>query len=234
FDELILFAFTVFIFFVGCCVLPSAHFVLGVMLFPGCVFGGGVEVGAYCELRSHVVLEPFTRLGRSCLIHAHAVLGADGFGFFPLENGMPLKIPQIGRVVIGDEVELGAMVTVDRATLKTTSIGEGTKMDNHVHIGHNSQIGRFGLFAAGFMCAGSVKIGDYFRCGGDVVVADHVSICDHVTVGGRSAVTKDITVPGAYLGYPLEPWHQGLRNLQQLTHLTEMRKELNRLKKRLD
>jgi UDP-3-O-[3-hydroxymyristoyl] glucosamine N-acyltransferase len=200
-----------------------------VKILPGSVIGAGVRIGSHSELRSRVTIEDLCHIGSQVLIQSGSVIGSDGFGHVPLKD-KNLKIPQIGSVLLEDHVEIGALVAIDRATLGQTRIGAHTKLDNHIHIAHNTQIGARGLLAAGFMCAGSVRIGNDFRCGGDVVVNSHVSICDGVTIGGRSAVTKDITEPGHYVGYPLQPWKEGLRTLQNLTHLTEMRKELAYLK----
>jgi acyl-[acyl carrier protein]--UDP-N-acetylglucosamine O-acyltransferase len=202
------------------------------IIYPGAVVGAGCHLGAFTEIRSHVTLEPFTIIGERCLIHAGTVIGSDGFGFFKNpKNQFNYKIPQIGNVVIGDDVEIGSNCSIDRATLTSTRIGNNTKLDNLVHIAHNTVIGSGGFFAGGFKCAGSVRIGNNFSCGGNVGVSDHIFICDNVTIGAQSAVTKDITEPGFYVGYPIQPWKDGLRTLSNLSHLTEMRKDVAELKK---
>lgn len=216
----------------GAWIHPQAMIEEGVKIYPGAVIGAGVRILKGTEIRSQVTLEAFTEIGENCLIHAGSCLGSDGFGFYKdPSTGLNYKIPQIGKVTLGNEVEIGSQCAIDRATLEVTSIGYQTKLDNLVHIAHNTKIGSGGFFAAGFMCAGSVTIGNDFACGGDVVVTDHVSICDKVTIGGRSAVTKDIRTPGFYVGYPLEPYKEGLKTLSNLTNLTQMRKDLADLKK---
>jgi UDP-3-O-[3-hydroxymyristoyl] glucosamine N-acyltransferase len=217
----------------GAWIHSSAELDTQVKCYPGSVIGPYCKIGSHSEIRPHVTLEAFTELGKNTLIHGGSVLGSDGFGFYKNpKTGTIRKIPQIGCVVIHNDVEIGSNVSVDRATLTSTEIGEQTKLDNLIHIAHNTHIGKYGFFAAGFMCAGSIKIGDHFTCGGDVVVSDHVTICDHVTLGGRSVVTKDIVTPGHYIGYPLEPWKEGLRTLSHLSYVTELRKDLKDLKKR--
>lgn len=219
----------------GAWVHPTAELGSGVQLFPGVVIGAHAKIGNNSELRSHVVVEPFCELGPNNLIHGGTVVGCDGFGFFKDPKSAQIyKIPQIGHVIIEDNVEIGANCTIDRATLTHTRIGFSTKLDNLVHFAHNTRVGKFGFFAAGFMCAGSITIGDHFACGGDVVVSDHVKICDHVTIGGRSGVTRDITTPGFYVGYPLEPWKEGLRTMSLLPNLSQMRKDITELKKHLN
>ena len=199
----------------------------------GAFIGAFAVVGDDCDIRSGAVIEAFCQIGSRCIIHSHAVIGADGFGFATSAQGHHHKIAQIGIVVLEDDVEIGAGTTIDRATIGETRIGQGTKFDNLCHVAHNCQIGKHGLFTASFTMAGSTTIGDHFVCGGSVDVTDHIQICDRVMIGGRAAVTKDITQPGAYTGYPLEPLRDGLKTTQNLTHLTKMRQQLKMISKRL-
>lgn len=219
----------------GAWVHRTAQIDQGVHLYPGVVIGAYAKIGSNSELRSHVIVEPFCEVGANNLIHGGTVIGSDGFGFFKDSKTHQIyKIPQIGNVITDELVEIGANCTIDRATLTHTQIGYSTKLDNLVHFAHNTVVGKFGFFAAGFMCAGSITIGDHFACGGDVVVSDHISICSHVTIGGRSGVTRDITTPGFYVGYPLEPWKEGLRTMSLLPNLAQMRKDLIDLKKQFN
>lgn len=207
--------------------------------------GHGVTVGAstviecYAEVGDHSLLHPQVFLGAHCTvgaqceIHPHSTIGADGFSFANTKEGLNKKIPQIGRVVIGNNVEIGANCAIDRAALTETKIGNGTKMDNNCHIAHNVQIGENCLIAAAFSIAGSSKIGNNFMCGGVVAVADHVNVCDRVIIAGRSVITNDITQPGQYGGYPLEPLRDSLKTLATSTHLTRIRKDLARVMKHL-
>jgi len=216
----------------GAWIHKTAQIAPSAKIFPTAIIGAGCQIGAYSEIRPHVTIEPLCRIGDYCIIHSGTVIGSDGFGFYKDPKSQQIsKIAQIGNVEIGNHVEIGSNCSIDRATITSTRIGDHTKLDNLVHIAHNSQIGKSSFFAAGFMCAGSVTIGDHFACGGNVVVSDHVTICDHVTIGGNSVVTKDITKSGAYLGFPLQPWKDGLRTLTNLTHITEMRRELTDLTK---
>jgi UDP-3-O-[3-hydroxymyristoyl] glucosamine N-acyltransferase len=202
---------------------------------PGASIGAHVKIGAHCHIHSNVVIEAFCEIGDHCEIHSGTVIGSDGFGYatHPVTKDHH-KVPQIGNVIIEDHVEIGANCAIDRATLHSTIIRKGTKIDNLVHVAHNCELGAQGLYAAGFMTAGSTKVGARFMCGGDVVLADHITLCDNVTLGARSAVSKSITEPGAYTGYPVEPLKDGLRTIQNLTNLTKMRKELAEIRKKLE
>lgn len=207
-----------------------------VIIEAGCVIqsqsfiGAGSRLGKKTYLHPQVFVGHQTIIGSHCIIHSGSRLGTDGFGYAPTRSG-PMKIPQIGNVVIGDYVEIGGNCSIDRATIQSTVIGDHTKIDNLVHIAHNCIIGKNCLITAGFMMAGSSQIGDNFMCGGGVVVADHTNICSDVTLGGRSVVTKDITTPGAYAGYPLLPLKEALKVTSTLASLVEIRKDVAQLKK---
>lgn len=231
---------------------PDAQIGASVRIGPGAVISQGSFIGDHAWIGAGAVIEAFARIGarskvhagavighhcevgENCEIHANTVLGSDGFGYIPQRTGAPVKIPQIGRVVLENDVEIGANCAIDRGAIGDTRIGSGTKIDNLCHIAHNCRIGRNGLITAGFMIAGSSTIGDRFSCGGDVVIADHIQICDDVTLGGRSAVTKDVTVPGAYTGYPLLPMKEGLKTLATLRELPRLRQDLKNLLRHLN
>lgn len=226
---------------------PSAQLGPQVKVGPGAFIGAGSSLGARtlvgantviendCQIGEDCIFHPLvfigaqTQIGHRCEIHPHTTLGADGFGYSPDKaTGKNRKIPQLGKVILGDDIEIGAGCAVDRATLTATVIHSGTKFDNLVHIGHNCEIGSNSLVAAGFMMAGSSKIGSRFITGGNSVVSDHIKITDNVSLGGRSTVTNDIEKPGAYAGYPLEPLKDNLRTLASLLHLTRLRKQLKK------
>lgn len=223
----------------------GAHAVIqaGARIGDGAWIGSGViveaeaVVGPGSLLHSNVVLGHHCEIGAKCVIHSNTCIGSDGFGFIPARRGeagaRPIKIPQIGRVLIGDEVEIGANCALDRGAIGDTRIGNGTKMDNLCHVAHNCFIGENALIAGGFFIAGSSNIGDRFSCGGNVAIADHVTITDDVTLGGRSAVTKDIEKPGLYTGYPLEPFADGMRTTANMRELTRMRKDIAELKRQM-
>jgi UDP-3-O-[3-hydroxymyristoyl] glucosamine N-acyltransferase len=229
----------------------TAHLEKGVGIGPFVVIGENVRIGEGTTIAAHTVVEADAVIGAHtllhsqvfigghcvvgshCEIHPHATIGADGFSFAPTREGTHKKIPQIGRVIIGDWVEIGANCTIDRAALTETRIGEGTKFDNLCHVGHNVEIGKHCVFAAGFMIAGSSKIGDNCMFGGSTMVTDHATICSGVIVAGKSGVTKDITVPGQYGGYPLEPLRDAMKTIANLAHLTRIRKETAKMMKHL-
>ncbi len=188
----------------GAFVDPSARLGEGVVVHPGCWVGARCEIGAGTVLFPNVVLYPDTRMGARCRIHAGAVLGSDGFAYQPGPEG-PRKIPHIGGLVIGDDVEIGANSTVDRGMLEDTVIGAGTKLDNLVQVGHNVRLGRAVVIAAQSGIAGSVTIGDGALLGGQSGVVDHVRIGAGARVGAQSGVGKDVAPGEAVLGSPAMP-----------------------------
>ena len=203
-----------------------------------CRLQAGASVGHHCRLGDDVALGPNAVvydgcvLGSRVIVHAGAVIGADGFGFRTIQ-GRHVKVPQIGNVEIGDDVEIGAGTTIDRGTFGTTRIGAGTKIDNLVQIAHNCQIGRHNLFAAQVGIAGSVTTGDYVVMGGQVGIADHCRIGDRTMLGAKCGVHKDIPADQRMLGAPATPAADQLRILTSLEKLPEMRKDIRELKKLL-
>ena len=200
---------------------------------PHCVIESGVKIGEGTYLHPFVIVGADCEIGSNCEINSHSTIGSDGFGYFKNKEGQQIKVPQIGRVVLKDRVEIGASCAIDRATLDETVIEEGAKLDNFCHVAHNCRIGKNSVIAARFAIAGSSSVGANFMCGGDVVLVDHIQVADNVTVGGRSAVTKDLPVSGAYTGYPILPYRDGLRMIASLASVPELRKELNEVKKTL-
>lgn len=206
------------------------------LIGPHVIIEKKAQLGADCILHANIFIGADCQIGNHCEIHPFTCIGSDGFGFVknPEKNSDSKfkKIPQLGRVVIEDEVEIGAHCAIDRATLHETRIKKGAKLDNHCHIAHNCTIGENTVLAAGFMTAGSTTIGANCMAGGMVGVADHITICDGVQLGGRSTVIQNITEPGAYIGYPTMPLKEGLKNLSAFTNLNEMRKDLSKIKKK--
>jgi UDP-3-O-[3-hydroxymyristoyl] glucosamine N-acyltransferase len=223
----------------------------GVFLGPYCVIGAGADIGdgcmigahtvvensakigARCILHPHVFLGAACRLGEDCEIHPHTTIGSDGFGYAVDSTGKPRKISHLGNVIIGDGVEIGGNCAIDRATLTSTHIRSGTKLDNICHIAHNCDLGENGFFTAGFMMGGSTKIGRQFITGGNSVVTAHVTVGDNVVLSGRSSVTNNVPDAGAYGGYPLQPLKEALRTAVSLGHLNEIRRNLKRVMKHL-
>jgi UDP-3-O-[3-hydroxymyristoyl] glucosamine N-acyltransferase len=205
----------------------------------GCIVGAHtvvedrVQIGPRTILHPHVFVGSACEIGRDCEIHPHTSIGSDGFGYSTDAQGKQHKIPQLGNVKIGDEVEIGSNCAIDRATLTTTHIRSGTKLDNICHIAHNCDLGENGLFTAGFMMAGSTKIGRQFVTGGNSVVSAHLTLADNVVLAGRSSVTNDVTESGRYGGYPLQPINQALKTAANMGHLNKMRKDLYMVMKHL-
>jgi UDP-3-O-[3-hydroxymyristoyl] glucosamine N-acyltransferase len=184
--------------------------------------GRGVAIGDDTRLHPRVTIYDGCSVGARCILHSGAVVGADGFGQARGE-GQWIKIPQVGGVRIGDDVEVGANTTIDRGALDDTVIGEGVKLDNQIQVGHNVVIGAHTVVAGCTGISGSVTIGRDCMIGGGVGIAGHLSICDGVTVTGTTFVTKSITQPGTYSsGMPFMPHAQYLRNAVHLRHLDEL------------
>lgn len=184
------------------CVAKGVRVGRGTVLFPGVYLGEGVEVGEECVLHARVTVYQGCRLGDRVVIHAGAVIGADGFGYAG-EGRESVKIPQVGIVVVEDDVEIGANATIDRATLGKTVIGRGAKIDNLVQVGHNVAVGEYSMIAAQAGIAGSTKIGSEVFLAGQVGVVNHVEIGDRVKIGPQSGIARSVP-PGALLSGALE------------------------------
>lgn len=203
-----------------------------VTLFPGVFIGEGSEIGDDCIIHSNVSIREGVTVGKRCIIHPGTVIGSDGFGFVT-EAGVHHKIPQVGGVVVGDDVEFGAGCAVDRATMGQTVIGNGSKLDNMVHIAHNVTIGEHCLLAGQVGIAGSAKIGNSVVMGGQAGIGDHVTVGDRVMIGGGSAVTKDVPPDRVLAGYYAIPLREWLKVQAVLPKLPELKKRLNETEKRL-
>jgi len=211
----------------------------GVVVGSGCVIEEGVHLGAGSRLVANVTLYSGTRLGRRCLVHGGAVIGSDGFGFAPDPQGVWVKIPQIGGVRIGDDVEVGANTSIDRGALEDTVIDCGVKLDNQIQVAHNVHIGAHTAVAGCVGIAGSSRIGAHCAIGGGAGILGHLEITDGVTITAMSLVTKSIRQPGVYSsGTPLEPndrWHKNFARFKQLDEMARrlraLERELQTLKK---
>jgi UDP-3-O-[3-hydroxymyristoyl] glucosamine N-acyltransferase len=206
----------------------------GVVLHPGCVIGDGCVIGAGSVLHANVSVYAGCRIGQRCILHSGVVIGADGFGFAP-DGGQWVKIPQIGGVVIGDEVEIGANTTIDRGTLEDTQIGDGSKIDNLVQIAHNCVIGRHCVIAGCAGLSGSVTLEDNVILGGAAMITGHLRIASGTVVSGGSLVTKSITRPGQYTSvFPIEEHSRWVHNAAQIRHLARLAERVAKLEKLLD
>jgi UDP-3-O-[3-hydroxymyristoyl] glucosamine N-acyltransferase len=174
------------------------------VLHPGVHLYRGVHLGKGVTLHSGVSVREGCIIGDGSTVHNNTVIGADGFGYVPDPQVGLRKVPQVGNVVIGKNVEIGANTCIDRGAFGSTTIGDGTKIDNLVQIGHNASIGKLCIICGQVGIAGSVTIGDRVVMAGGSGVADHVSICANSRIGGRAGVTANITVAGDYLGFPAE------------------------------
>lgn len=191
----------------------------------GSVIGEDVTIGDDCLVHPRVTIYPRVVIGNRVIIHAGAVIGSDGFGYVT-DAGRHLKIPQVGNVVIEDEVEVGANTTIDRAMLGSTLVKRGTKIDNLVQIAHNDVIGENCLLAAQVGLAGSVTLGKFVALGGQVGVGDHITIGDETMIGGQGGVIGNIPPKQILWGTPTQPNREWLRQLAALKRLPEIIKEL--------
>jgi UDP-3-O-[3-hydroxymyristoyl] glucosamine N-acyltransferase len=192
---------------------------------PGTFVGAGVRIGADCDIKSNVSIYPGTTIGDRAVIHAGTVLGSDGFGFVRDEQtGRYTKFPQVGRLEIGDDVEIGANSTVDRGALDATVIGRGTKVDNMVHVGHNVRIGEDVVIAAQTGISGSSVIEDGAVIAGQVGIADHVTIESGAILGAQCGVPSGKVIRGKgvlFWGTPARPIKQYLKELAALARLAK-------------
>jgi len=205
-----------------------------VVIAANCSIGAGVEIGAGSRLAANVAIYAGCRLGARCLIHSGAVIGADGFGFAREATGAWVKIPQMGRVLIGDDVEIGAGTTIDRGALGDTVIADGVKLDNQIQVAHNVQIGAHTAMAGCVGIAGSAVIGARCTVGGGAVILGHLHIADDVNVSAGTLVTKSIHTAGTYSGaVPFLEHGDWLRNFSRLRHLDAMADKIRALEQRL-
>ena len=191
----------------------------GVRIGAGCVIGEKVVIGAGSVLMARVTIYADCRIGERTILHSGVVIGADGFGFAP-DNGHWIKIPQNGRVVIGDDCELGANTTVDRGAIDDTVIGNGVKIDNQVQVGHNCTIGEHTVISGCVGIAGSTHIGRHVMIGGAASIIGHLDICDEAIISATTFVTKSITEPGTYTsGIPHMKHRDWLKNIVHVRNL---------------
>lgn len=218
---------------------PGAHVdedvVIGhrVTIYPGCYIARGCRLGDDVVLHPNVVLYEDSVLGHRVVIHAGTIIGEDGLGYAPVADKW-VKIPQVGRVVVADDVEIGANCTIDRATLGQTVIGAGTKFSNLIAIGHGTKIGEDCLFVAQVGLAGSVTVGRHVTMAGQAGTVGHIHIGDNATVGAKAGVTNHVKAGATVLGAPAIPIQDCKRQVALVQRLPEMRREIRRLQEEIE
>jgi UDP-3-O-[3-hydroxymyristoyl] glucosamine N-acyltransferase len=235
----------------GACVDPEARIADGATVHPGCVVGKNVSVGAGTTLYPGVILYDDVTVGENCLIHGGvvvregcrignrviiqpgAVVGSDGFGFAPDGEGY-FKIPQVGIVVLEDDVEIGANTCLDRAAMGETRIGRGTKVDNLVQLAHGVKVGEHSIIVAQVGISGSTSIGKHCTLGGQVGVAGHLKIGDRTMIGAQSGIAGNLEGGQVYSGTPAIPHKDWLKASISYAKLPEMRREINRLRRQIE
>ena len=215
------------------CVIESGAIIeAGARIFPYCYIGDHCKVGEGTRLMPRVTLVQDIVIGKNCILHSGAVIGADGLGFV-WDGEQRVKIPHVGGVIIGDNVEIGANTCVDRATCGETVIGEGVKLDNLVQIAHNVQLGDHTVIAAFVGVSGSATIGKRVMMGGQAAVRDHGVVGDDVVLAGRTGVMSDVTEPGEYFGLPATPMRESMRQLAAYRRLPDLLDRVKTLEKRI-
>lgn len=212
---------------------PSAKISSSASIGPFCVIDAHAVVGDHTVLKAHIFVGAYCEIGARCHIASHVSIGSDGFGYFTDKKNVHHAIPQIGRVIIEDDCEIGAFSAVDRATITETRIKKGCKTDNFCHFGHNVIIGENGLMAASFRVAGSTKVGKNILAAGAVDIIGHVEVTDNVVLSGRAGVTSSITEPGVYGGFPLEPHRESVKTLVSIPQIKKIRKQVQKILKHL-
>ncbi len=215
---------------------PTAHIGGGTkigartLIGPGVVVMSRCQIGDDCVLHANTTLYEYTRVGDRVVIHSGTVLGANGFGYRQ-ENGKHIPTSQLGYVDVHADVEIGAGVTIDRGSYGATTIGEGTKIDNQVQVGHNCQIGKHNLLCSQVGIAGSCSTGDYVIMAGQVGLADHVHVNDRVIIGAQAGVMEDLEEGKVYLGSPCAPQRETMQVWAVTRKLPELRRDLKQLRR---
>jgi UDP-3-O-[3-hydroxymyristoyl] glucosamine N-acyltransferase len=201
-----------------------------VKIFPNVVIGENVKIGNHVTIHPGVVVYADCVIGNHVTIHSGSIIGSDGFGFAPKEDGSYQKVPQLGNVVIEDDVEIGANTTIDRATIGSTYIRKGVKLDNQIQIAHNVEIGSNSVIAAQTGVSGSTKIGKNVMAGGQVGFSGHIAIADGIKIAGKTGVTKSfLTANMTLTGYPAAEQKQSLRSQVYVKNLPELEKRVQEL-----
>ena len=205
-----------------------------VKIYPNTFIGDNVIIGDNCVFFAGVRIYSETEIGNNCVIHSGVIVGSDGFGFAPLEDGTYSKIPQIGNVILEDDVEIGSCTTIDRATMGSTIIRKGVKLDNQIQIAHNVEIGENTVIAAQTGIAGSTKIGKNCMIGGQVGVAGHITIGDNVRIQAQSGIGKSLKDGEIVQGSPAFNYGDFSKSFVHFRNLPKIVNDLDALKKKLE
>lgn len=219
---------------IGPCAVIEENVIIGdgTTIHAGVFIGHGARLGMDCVLHANCTIRDMTQIGNRVIIHSGSAIGTDGFGY-QFSQGRHQKIEQVGIVQIDDDVEIGSCTTIDRARFGRTWIGEGTKIDNLVQIAHNVVIGQHSIVVSQVGISGSTHIGSHVTIAGQVGIAGHLEISDQVTLLAKAGVTKNITEPGAYTGFPAKPLMEGRRMLSAPAKIPEMMERIRELEKKL-
>ena len=204
-----------------------------VQIYPQCYIGDNVTIGEGTKIYPGVKIYEGCKIGKNCIIHAGAVIGADGFGFAPREDGTFAKIPQLGIVIIEDNVEIGANSCVDRAKTDATIVHSGVKLDNLIQLGHNVEVGANTVMSAQVGIAGTTKVGSNCFIAGQVGIADHVTVGNAVKIGSKSGIDKDVADGEIRFGYPALPGMQYHRSFAVFKQLPDIAAKLREVEKRV-
>ena len=226
---------------IGAGTLIGPNAVIGdrVCIGPACIIGpnttieNDVVIGGGCHIHAQSFIAHSCELGKGVEIQPTTTVGTEGYGYAHDQQGNHHRIPHYGKVILEDDVHIGAGVNIDRGVFDNTVIGRGTKIDNHCHVAHNLKIGENCLITAGFIVAGSTTIGDKYVTGGRVSVGGHLEIGDNIQTAAMTVVTKNLDKPGHYAGYPVQDHRNALKTQISLTALPGMRKDIKKLKKQL-
>jgi UDP-3-O-[3-hydroxymyristoyl] glucosamine N-acyltransferase len=202
-------------------------------IFPGARIGADTTIGENCVIHANAVIYDHVQIGNNVVIGPGTVVGFDGFGYVPMGDGSYRKIPQVGTVVIEDDVEIGANTTIDRATISETRIRKGVKLDNLIQIAHNVEVGENTVMAAQAGVSGSTKLGKNNIIAGQVGITGHITTTDHVIVGAQSGVSKSVNKAGTYFGYPAKNHREALKLEGALRSLPELIERVRQLEEKI-
>lgn len=203
------------------------------VLYPGVFVGAHAKIGEGCLIYSNASLLEACELGNECIVHSGAVIGGDGFGFAPTGKEL-IKIPQVARALIGDDVEIGANSTVDRGAFEDTLIEDGSKLDSQVHIAHGVKLGKYAMLCGQTEIAGSTKVGTNLTMAGQSAIGPSLEVCDHVTLGPRAGLTNSQKTPGTFMGMPLSPIKEWRKQAVIAKQLPDMLARIRKLEAELE